>query len=156
MLKDFREFALRGNVIDLAVGVVIGAAFNKIVESFVADLLGGPLSLLTGRMSDLSGLYLNLSGQSYPSLTAAEAAHAPTINYGRFFTSVLDFVIVAFAIWMIVRLVNRLRREEDEAAAEAAANERACPFCTRMVPRRASRCPECTAEIEPLPAAGAA
>ncbi|HLT90631.1 MAG TPA: large conductance mechanosensitive channel protein MscL [Woeseiaceae bacterium] len=120
MLKEFREFALRGNVVDMAVGIIIGAAFGKIVNSLVNDVLMPPLGLLTGRV-DFSQLYLNLSGTDYPSLAAAQQAGAATLNYGMFINAVINFVIVAFAIFLLVRAMNRLqRRVADEKPAEPA------------------------------------
>jgi large conductance mechanosensitive channel len=117
MLKEFKEFAMRGNVVDMAVGIIIGAAFGKIVSSLVADVIMPPIGLLMGNM-DFSQLYLNLSGTEYPSLAAAQAAGAATINYGLFINAVLDFLIVAFAIFMVIRGMNRLKRKAEEAPAE--------------------------------------
>jgi large conductance mechanosensitive channel len=117
MLKEFKEFAMRGNVVDMAVGIVIGAAFGKIVSSLVADVIMPPIGLLMGNM-DFSQLYLNLSGTDYPSLAAAQEAGAATINYGLFINAVLDFVIVAFAIFMVIRAMNKLKRKAEEAPAE--------------------------------------
>jgi large conductance mechanosensitive channel len=116
MLKEFKEFAMRGNVLDMAVGIIIGAAFGKIVSSFVADVLMPPIGLLLGKV-DFSNLFLNLSGQSYPSLDAAKAAGAPTMNYGMFLNTVIDFVIVAFAIFMVIKGMNALKRKQEEAPA---------------------------------------
>jgi large conductance mechanosensitive channel len=110
MLKEFKEFAMRGNVIDLAVGVIIGAAFGTIVKSLVDDIIMPPIGLLVGGL-DFSNLFVSLSGEHYASLAAAKAAGAPTINYGIFLNNVLNFVIVAFAIFMVVRQINRLKRE---------------------------------------------
>jgi large conductance mechanosensitive channel len=117
MLKEFKEFAMRGNVVDMAVGIVIGAAFGKIVSSLVADLIMPPIGLLMGNM-DFSQLYVNLSGADYPSLAAAQEAGAATINYGLFVNAVLDFLIVAFAIFMVIRGMNRLKKKAEEAPAE--------------------------------------
>ena len=117
MFKEFKEFAVRGNVVDMAVGIVIGAAFGKIVSSLVADVLMPPMGLLMGNM-DFSQLYLNLSGTDYPSLVAAQEAGAATINYGLFINAVLDFLIVAFAIFMVIRGMNKLKRKAEEAPAE--------------------------------------
>lgn len=114
MLREFREFAMRGNVVDMAVGIIIGAAFGKIVTSLVNDVIMPPLGLLMGQV-DFSDLYLNLSSQQYASLTAATEAGAPVIRYGVFVNTVIDFVIVAFAIFMIVRAMNRLRKQESAA-----------------------------------------
>jgi large conductance mechanosensitive channel len=148
MLKEFREFAMRGNVIDLAIGIIIGAAFGKIVTSFVNDILMPPLGLLLGRV-DFSSLFLNLSGTPYASLAEAKAAGAATINYGIFINTLLDFVIVAFAIFLLVKQVNRLKRPE----APGAPTTKDCPYCSTAIPLKATRCPHCTSQIEPLRAA---
>ena len=115
MLKEFKEFAMRGNVIDLAIGVVIGAAFGKIVSSLVSDLIMPPIGLILGRL-DFSSLFIDLSGKGYASLAAAKAAGAPTLNYGLFVSSVIDFLIVAFAIFLVVRQINRLSRKPETVA----------------------------------------
>ena len=149
MWKEFREFAMRGNVVDLAVGLVIGAAFGKIVTSFVADVLMPPLGLLLGKV-DFSNLFINLSGRSYGSLAEAKAAGAPTINYGLFINSVIDFIIVAFAIFLVVRGINKLRRQPPPATPTT----RGCPFCLTMIPLQATRCPACTSQVEAMKSAG--
>jgi large conductance mechanosensitive channel len=118
VLQEFKEFAMRGNVVDMAVGIVIGAAFGKIVSSFVSDIIMPPIGLLMGNM-DFSKLYLNLSGSEYASLAAAQEAGASTINYGLFLNAVVDFVIVAFAIFMVIRGMNRLKRKAEEKPAAA-------------------------------------
>jgi large conductance mechanosensitive channel len=146
MFKEFKEFALRGNVIDLAIGVIIGAAFGKIVTSFVNDILMPPIGLLLGNV-DFSNLFINLSGQPYGSLEEAQAAGAATINYGLFINTVLDFIIVAFVIFLLVRQVNRMRREREAPPAEPTTRE--CPYCLSTVPLKATRCPHCTSELEP-------
>lgn len=143
MLKEFKTFALRGSVIDLAVGVVIGAAFNKIVTSFVNDILMPPIGLLVGRI-DFSSLYINLSGKAYPSLAAAREAGAPVIAYGAFLNNALDFLIVAFAIFLVVRQVNRLKPK----APEAPVKTKECPYCASTIPIQATRCPHCTSALE--------
>ena len=145
MFREFREFARRGNVVDLAVGIIIGAAFGKIVSSLVNDLLMPPIGLLLGRV-DFSNLFINLSGQPYASLAEAKAAGAPTINYGVFLNTVIDFVIVAFAIFLLVRFINRLARQRE--AAPAAPTTRECPFCMSSVSVRATRCPYCTSALQ--------
>lgn len=117
-MKEFKEFAMRGNVVDMAVGIIIGAAFGKIVSSLVADVIMPPIGLLMGNM-DFSQLYINLSGTEYASLAAAQAAGAATINYGLFINAVLDFLIVAFAIFMVIRGMNKLKRKAEEAPAAA-------------------------------------
>ena len=116
MLKEFREFAMKGNVIDMAVGIIIGAAFGKIVSSMVSDIIMPPIGMLTGKV-DFTNWFLNLSGGAYPTLKAAKDAGAITVNYGTFFNNVLDFVIVAFAIFMIIKQMNRLKRETPPPAA---------------------------------------
>jgi large conductance mechanosensitive channel len=141
MLQEFRAFAMRGNVVDLAVGIIIGAAFSKIVSSLVSDIIMPPVGLLLGRV-DFSNLFLNLSGQSYSTLAEAKAAGAPTINYGLFLNTVIDFAIVAFAIFLLVRLINRLHQ-----APPATPTTKACPYCVSVIPLNASRCPQCTSEL---------
>ena len=131
MWREFREFAMRGNVVDLAVGIIIGAAFGKIITSLVNDMIMPPIGLLLGRV-DFSSLFLNLSGQPYASLAEAKAAGAPTINYGVFLNTVIDFAIVAFAIFLLVRVINRLSRQPE--AAPEAPTTRECPFCLSSIP----------------------
>jgi large conductance mechanosensitive channel len=114
MLKEFKAFAMRGNVVDMAVGIVIGAAFGRIVTSFVNDVIMPPIGLMMGNL-DFSSLFINLSGTDYASLAAAEEAGAPVIKYGLFINNVLDFVIVAFAIFIVIRAMNRLKKKEEEA-----------------------------------------
>jgi large conductance mechanosensitive channel len=145
MFREFREFAMRGNVVDLAVGIIIGAAFGKIVTSLVNDIVMPPFGLLLGRV-DFSSLFINLSGQPYASLAEAKAAGAPTINYGVFLNSVIDFVIVAFAIFLLVRFINRLSRQPE--VTPAAPTTRECPFCVSSIPLRATRCPQCTSTLQ--------
>jgi large conductance mechanosensitive channel len=145
MLKEFKEFALRGNVVDLAIGIIIGGAFGKIVSSFVSDILMPPIGLLLGNV-DFSSLFINLSGGRYESLAAAQEAGAATINYGLFISTVIDFVIVAFAIFLLVRQVNRLQRKEEEEPTEPTTKE--CPYCLSEIPIGATRCPHCTSELE--------
>lgn len=142
MLKEFKEFVMRGNVLDMAVGIIIGAAFGKIVTSLVNDILMPPIGLLLGGV-DFSNLYVNVSGGTYPSLAAAKEAGAATLNYGVFLNTVLDFIIVAFAIFLVVRAVNRLKRQP----APAAPTTRDCPFCLSKIPVKATRCPFCTSEL---------
>jgi large conductance mechanosensitive channel len=144
MLKEFREFALRGNVLDMAIGIIIGAAFGKIITSFVNDILMPPIGLLLGSV-DFSNLFVSLSGQPYATLEEAQAAGAATINYGLFINTVLDFVIVAFVVFLFVRQVNRMRREEEAPPAEPT---KECPYCLSAVPLKATRCPHCTSELE--------
>ncbi len=145
MLKEFKKFALQGNVLDMAIGIIIGAAFGKIVSSLVNDVLMPPIGLIIGKV-DFSGLFLNLSGETYASLAAAKAAGAPTINYGIFLNNILDFTIVAFVIFLLVKQVNRLKAKEVPAAAPT---NRDCPRCLSSVPLKATRCPFCTSDLQP-------
>ncbi len=144
MWSEFRKFIARGSVIDLAVGVVIGAAFAKIVDSFVKDILMPPIGLAAGGV-DFSNLYINLSRQHYPSLAAAMEAGAPTINYGIFLNNVLSFLIVAFVIFLFVRAYNRLRDQKESAP--PAPTEKDCPYCKLKIPLAATRCGHCTSEL---------
>jgi large conductance mechanosensitive channel len=143
MLSEFRTFILRGNVMDLAVGIVIGAAFTTVVSSFVTDLLMPPIGLLLGKV-DFSNLFVSLSGQPYPSVAAAKAAGAPTLNYGLFINNVINFLIVGFAVFLIVKQVNRL---QGPAPAPAPATTRPCPQCAMDIPKAARRCPHCTSDL---------
>ena len=144
MLREFKAFLTRGNVLDLAVAVVIGASFGAIVASFVNDLLMPPIGLVLGRVS-FADLFVSLSGQSYPTLAAAKAAGAPTINYGVFINAVINFVIVAFAVFMLVRQVNRMAAQPAGAPAAPATKE--CGFCASLIPIKARRCPQCTSDL---------
>ena len=146
MLKEFREFAMRGNVVDMAVGIIIGAAFGRIVNSLVADVVMPPVGILLGDV-DFTELYINLSGGSYASLAEAQAAGAATINVGVFVNTLLDFVIIAFCIFLLVRAVNRLRRKEETGAAPTPTTK-ACPHCLQVVPLEATRCAYCTSQLE--------
>lgn len=143
MLKDFKEFVLRGNVLDLGVAVIIGGAFGKIVSSFVNDVLMPPIGLIVGNV-DFSNLFISLSGTSYNSLAEAKAAGAATINYGAFLNVVVDFLIVAAVIFVLVRAVNRMKRQP----AFAAPTTKECPFCLSGIPLKATRCPHCTSELK--------
>jgi len=143
MVKEFKEFIMRGNVVDMAVGIIIGAAFGKIVTSFVNDILMPPIGLLLGKM-DFSNLFIDLSGQHYPTVAAAKAAGAATLNYGIFFNTALDFIIIAFAIFLLIRQVNRMKRP----APAPAPSTKECPFCLSAIPLKATRCPHCTSEMK--------
>ena len=145
MLKEFKEFAMRGNVLDMAIGIILGAAFGRIVNSFVNDILMPPIGLLLGKV-DFSSLFINLSGKPVASLAEAKAAGAATINYGLFINNVIDFTIVAFAIFLMVRQINAMKRHSE--AASAAPNTKTCPYCLLDIPIRASRCPHCTSELK--------
>jgi large conductance mechanosensitive channel len=143
MLEEFKKFAMRGNVVDMAVGIVIGAAFGKIVTSFVNDVLMPPLGTLLGGV-DFSNLFINLGAESYSSLAAAQAAGVATLNYGVFINTILDFTIVAFAIFMLVKGMNKLKTEEPQKAPDT----RLCPQCISEIPIAAKRCRFCTSQLD--------
>lgn len=142
MFKEFKEFAVKGNVMDLAIGVVIGAAFGKIVSSLVSDIIMPPLGLLMGKVN-FDSLYFNLSARRYESLAAAKAAGAPTLNYGLFLNNIIDFLIVAFVIFLLVKQINKFKKKP----ASPDSNLKDCPFCFSKIHLKAARCPACTSEI---------
>jgi large conductance mechanosensitive channel len=143
MLKEFKEFAMKGNVVDMAIGIIIGAAFGKIVTSLVGDVLMPPIGKLMGNL-DFSNLFLSLDGNTYASLAAAKAAGAPTVNYGLFVNTVIDFLIVAFVIFLLVKQINRLKKEPPAPPAPAT---KECTYCLSTIPLKATRCPNCTSEV---------
>ena len=143
MLKEFKEFAMKGNVVDLAIGIILGGAFGKIVSSLVGDVLMPPIGKLMGNI-DFSGLFVALNGQTYATLKAAQDAGAPTINYGLFVNTVIDFIIVAFVVFLLVKQVNRLKKE----APAAAPSTKECPYCLSQIALKATRCSACTSEIK--------
>lgn len=143
MLKEFKEFAMRGNAVDLAVGVIIGAAFGKIVSSLVDDVLMPPIGRLVGHV-DFKDFFLSLDGKSYDSLEAAKAAHAATLNYGVFINTIVNFLIVAFCVFLVVQWMNRLLKK---AEAPAAPTTKDCPQCAMSIPVAAKRCGHCTAQL---------
>ena len=151
MLKDFKEFVMRGNVVDMAVGIVIGAAFGAIVTSFVADVIMPPIGLLLGNV-DISGLFAVLKEGKVPgpyeTLAAAKAAGAVTLNYGVFFNTIMSFLIVAFSVFLVIRNVNRLKRKEEAPAPAPAPATKECPFCFSAIPVKAVRCAYCTSELK--------
>jgi large conductance mechanosensitive channel len=144
MLKEFKAFVMRGNVLDLAVAVIIGAAFGAIVNSLVNDIVMPPIGLLLGRI-DFKELFISLSGQSYPTLAAAKAAAAPVIAYGQFLNTVINFLIVAFVIFLVVRSAAKLQRKPAEAP--AAPTTKDCPYCCTSIAIAAKRCPNCTSQL---------
>jgi large conductance mechanosensitive channel len=146
MLKEFKEFAMRGNVLDMAVGIIIGAAFGQIVNSFVQDILMPPIGRLLGHV-DFSNLFVSLSEKQYDTIAAAKAAGAATLNYGLFLNTIINFLIVAFAVFLLVRQVNRLMPKP--APAPAAPATRDCPYCLSAVPAKAIKCSHCTSELRP-------
>ena len=141
MIKEFKEFIMRGNVLDLAVAVIIGAAFGAVIVSLVNDVIMPPIGLITGGM-DFKDLFIALNHQSYSSLAAAKAAGAPVVAYGAFFNTVINFLIVALAIFLLVKQVNRFKKP-----ALAAVSAKDCPRCAMSIPLKASRCPQCTSEL---------
>ncbi len=145
MLKEFKDFALRGNMLDMAVGIIIGMAFGKAVTSMVNDVLMPPLGLLIGKM-DFSNLFINLSGKSFASLTEAKNAGAATLNYGLFLNTLVDLVIVSFALFLIIRPLNAYRKRL--AAAPAEPDTKSCEACCMAIPKQAKRCPHCTTELK--------
>jgi large conductance mechanosensitive channel len=142
MLKEFKAFAMRGNVLDMAVGIIIGAAFGKIITSLVSDILMPPFGLALGKV-DFSSLFLNISGKSYATLADAKAAGAATINYGLFLNTVIDFLIVAFVIFMLVRQINRWNKP----APPPPPTTKDCGYCFTAIPLKATRCPNCTSAL---------
>jgi large conductance mechanosensitive channel len=149
MFKEFKEFAMRGNVVDMAVGIIIGAAFGTIVKSLVADVIMPPIGLLLGGVdfSNLFGvLQMGDPAGPYASLADAQAAGAVTVNYGLFINTIISFLIVAFAVFLVIRGINRMQREEEEAPAEPTTKE--CPHCLTEIAIKATRCPNCTSQLE--------
>lgn len=147
MLKEFKEFALKGNVMDLAVGVVIGGAFGKIVTSLVNDIITPLIGMLLGKV-DFSGLFINLSGVPYTTITEAKKANAATLNYGLFLNSVIDFVIIAFSIFIVIKQLNRFKRKQVQEVEKAPETTKECPHCISAIPIKATRCPNCTSMLE--------
>lgn len=147
MISEFKQFVMKGNVVDLAVGFVVGAAFAKIVSSFTNDLLMPPIGLALGSV-DFSGLFLNLSSKHFDTLAAAKAAGAPTLNYGLFLNTVVDFLIIAFAVFILVRWVNHLTG----ANKPAPPTTKDCPYCLSSIPIAASKCAHCTSDLKPAQA----
>lgn len=143
MFKEFKEFAMKGNVIDLATGVIIGAAFGKIVTSLVNDIIMPILSIITGRI-DFTNLFIALDGKHYSNIEAAKAAGVASLNYGMFITSIIDFLIIAFSIFIIIKQVNRFR---PKPAAPAEPNTRTCPYCFSTINIKAVKCPNCTSSV---------
>ena len=144
MIKEFKEFAVKGNVVDMAVGIIIGGAFGTIVKSLVADVIMPPIGLMLGGV-DFGNLFVVLGEGSYESLDAAKEAGAATINYGVFMNNVISFLIVAFAVFMLIRAINKLKREEEAPVEEPMTRD--CPFCCSTISLQATRCPHCTSEL---------
>jgi len=142
MLKEFREFIMRGNVVDLAVGVIVGGAFGKIVSSLVSDVIMPPIGLLLNGM-DFSNLFVSLTGQPFATLAEAQAAGAPTLNYGNFINAVIDFIVIGLVIFLLIRAINRMQKPAP--AAQPATRD--CPFCFSLISLKATRCPNCTSQL---------
>lgn len=147
IISEFKEFAMKGNVVDLAVGVIIGGAFGKIVDSLVKDIVMPMVGRLLGGV-DFKHLYINLGSKTFETLEAAEKAGAPIVKYGAFINTVVDFVIIAFAIFMAIKVMNRLKRAEEAAPAPAEPTTRECPHCLSVIPLKATRCPHCTSQLQ--------
>lgn len=141
-MKEFKEFVIKGNVLDMAVGIIIGAAFGSVVASFVNDVLMPPIGLLLGKV-DFSNLFINLSGKAFETVAEAKKAGAATLNYGLFLNTLINFIIVGFAVFLLVKQVNRLKRNEPAPAPTT----RECRFCCTAIPIKATRCPHCTSEL---------
>ncbi|OPY52030.1 MAG: large-conductance mechanosensitive channel [Methanosaeta sp. PtaU1.Bin060] len=139
---EFKEFAMKGNVLDMAVGIIIGAAFGGIVNSLVKDIIMPPLGLFLGKVN-FTDLFVSLDGKSYASLAAAQAAGAPTINYGLFINTIINFIIVALAIFVVIRQVNAMKRKP----APPEPNTKECPYCKESIPKAAVKCPHCTSDL---------
>jgi large conductance mechanosensitive channel len=142
MIKEFKEFVMKGNVLDMAVGIIIGAAFGSVVTSFVNDVLMPPIGLLLGKV-DFSNLFINLSGKTFETLAEAKKAGAATLNYGLFLNTAINFLIVGFAVFLLVKQVNRLKRNEPAPVPTTCE----CSFCYTAIPMKATRCPNCTSEL---------
>jgi large conductance mechanosensitive channel len=141
-ISEFKEFAVKGNVIDLAVGFILGAAFGKIVTSLVNDIIMPPIGMLLGGVN-FTDLFISLDGTSYASLEIAQAAGAPVIAYGTFINVIIEFLIIALALFFVIKAVNRLKRQEPPAAP----NTKDCPYCKESIPKEAVRCPHCTSDL---------
>lgn len=146
MIKEFKEFIMRGSVLDLAIGIIIGAAFAAVVNSLVNDIIMPPIGYLLGGVN-FADLFISLDGENYSSLIAAQDAGAATINYGLFINAIIVFLVVAFVIFLIIKAVNRLQGEEEEAPADPTTKE--CPYCLSEVALEASRCSYCTSQLKP-------
>jgi large conductance mechanosensitive channel len=146
MFKEFKEFAMKGSLLDLAIGFIMGGAFGKIVTSLVNDVIMPPIGLVLGKV-DFGNLFINLSGKPYASLAEAKAAGAATINYGIFLNVFIDFLIVALVMFLLIKQVNKLRRKPAEVPAVPTTKE--CPFCFSVIPIKAVRCPNCTSQLKP-------
>ena len=146
-LDEFKTFIMRGNVVDLAVGVIIGGAFGKIVTSLVNDVLMPPIGLIVGKV-DFTNLFVSLNGRHFSSLEAAKKAGAPTLNYGIFLNNIVNFAIVAFCVFLLIKQVTALQKRFEKPAAPPPPAPKECPYCFSLIPPRALRCPQCTSDLE--------
>ncbi|MCG3175252.1 MAG: Large-conductance mechanosensitive channel [Candidatus Omnitrophica bacterium] len=146
MIEEFKTFVMRGNVLDMAVGVIVGGAFGKITTSLVNDVLMPPIGLLMGRV-DFAGLFVSLNGVAYPTLVDAQKAGAPTLNYGAFLNTIINFLIVAFTVFLLIKQINRLSQPPAKPAAPPAPTTKDCPQCLMVVPIKAVRCGHCTSTL---------
>ncbi len=146
IIREFKEFAMRGNVIDLAVGIIVGGAFNSIVQSLVKDIVMPPIGFILGKV-DLSSLFINLTSGDYQTIAEAQAASAPTINYGLFLNQVIVFIITAFAVFMLVKFINELRKRQSKKLPPPPPQTKKCPFCISDISIGATRCPNCTSTL---------
>lgn len=149
MFKDFSKFLSRGNVMDLAVAIIIGIAFGTVITSLVNDIIMPPIGLLIGKVN-FADLFVNLSNKSYATLAAAKAAGAPTINYGAFINTIINFLIIAFAIFLMVTAFYKIRKMHEKTAAPAPVTTKKCPYCMTDIPIDAKRCPNCTSKLEKI------
>ncbi len=141
-ISEFKEFAMKGNVLDMAIGIVLGVAFGAVVNSLVKDIIMPPIGMLTGGV-DFTNLFISLNGKSYPSLAVAQAAGAPTINYGVFINTIITFLIVALALFLILKPINRMKKKPEKEP-----DTKDCPYCKESIPKGAVRCPHCTSELK--------
>lgn len=144
MWKEFKEFVMHGNLLDMAIGIILGVAFGAIITSLVNDIIMPPIGLLLGSVN-FSNLFVSLNGSTYPSLDAAKAAGAPTINYGVFINTLINFLIIAFVLFLIIRAINQMRRKQEISATPTT---KECPYCHTKIPIPATRCPHCTSQLE--------
>lgn len=146
MLKEFKKFAMRGNVIDMAIGIIIGTAFGRIVNSLVSDIIMPPIGLILNKV-DFSNLYINLSHNQYASLADAQAAGAPTVNYGIFLNVLINFIIISFVVFLLIRQINKI--QGSLGIKQDSTKNTKCPHCFSSIPKKATRCPFCTSKLEP-------
>jgi large conductance mechanosensitive channel len=147
ILKEFKDFAVKGNMIDLAVGVIIGGAFGKIVSSLVSDIIMPVISLIVGKV-DFTNLFISLDGNKYATLQAAQEAGAATLNYGLFLTNIIDFLIIGFSIFIIIKQINKLQPKKVEEPAAEEPTTKTCPYCQSTISIKAVKCPHCTSDLK--------